>query len=90
MNFCRECHGLGKTLSKQNSKEICQVCRGGVPLRSDIESSLLEKGGDEVLVEFPENARAMVLKGYKISLDLFSSACPELLLFYKHPLNFQN
>ena len=28
MNFCRECQGLGKTLSKENSKEVCQVCRG--------------------------------------------------------------
>jgi hypothetical protein len=51
---------------------------------------LLDKGGDEVLVEFPENARAMALKGPKISLELFSSACLELLLFYKHQLNFQN
>jgi hypothetical protein len=51
---------------------------------------MLEKGGDEVLVEFPENPRAMALKGHKISLEGFSSACLELLLFYKHPLNFQN
>ena len=71
MNLCHECHGLDKTLNKENSKEVCEVCGGGVPLRSDIESSLLEKGGDEVLVEFPENARAMALKGPKISLEPF-------------------
>lgn len=54
------------------------------------QSSLLEKGGDEVLVEFPENARAMAQKGHKISFGLFSSACLKLLLFSKHPLNFVN
>ena len=35
MNFCHECHGLGKTFDKDgsfnedNSKEVCQVCGGG-------------------------------------------------------------
>jgi hypothetical protein len=28
MNFCREWHGLGKTLNRENSKEDCQVCGG--------------------------------------------------------------
>jgi hypothetical protein len=32
MNFCCEWDGLGKTLSKENSKE---VCRGGVSFRSE-------------------------------------------------------
>jgi PHP family Zn ribbon phosphoesterase len=28
MNFCHECHGLGKVSNKDNSKEVCQVCGG--------------------------------------------------------------
>jgi hypothetical protein len=28
MNFYHECQGLGKTFNKENSKEVCQLCRG--------------------------------------------------------------
>ncbi len=28
MNFCHECHGLGKTFDKENLKEVCHVCGG--------------------------------------------------------------
>jgi len=29
MNFCHECHGLGKTLNNNGkSKEVCQACGG--------------------------------------------------------------
>jgi hypothetical protein len=80
--------GWVRLLVNRTQRRSARSAEGGVPLCSDIESSLLEKGGDEVLVEFPENARAIALKGPKISLELFSSACLELLLFYKHSLNF--
>jgi hypothetical protein len=84
MNFCREWDGPEKILVKRTQKRSAE---GAFPFG---QSPLLEKGGDEVLVEFPENARAMVLKGYKISLEVFYSACLKLLLSYKHLLNFQN
>ncbi|HUL37705.1 MAG TPA: hypothetical protein VLW47_08460 [Thermodesulfobacteriota bacterium] len=28
MSFCHECHGLGKTVTKENLKKVCQVCGG--------------------------------------------------------------
>jgi hypothetical protein len=42
-NFCHECHGLGKTFNKENSKEVCKVYGGGIPLRSDIEEFFVRK-----------------------------------------------
>lgn len=44
MNFCRECHGLGKTFNKGNSKEVCQVC-GGFGLIKKQERGLEESIG---------------------------------------------
>ena len=28
MNFCNECHGLGKTFNEDDSKKVCQICGG--------------------------------------------------------------
>jgi hypothetical protein len=44
MNFCRECHGPGKTLNKENSKEVRQVCRGFGLIKKQ-ESGLEEEVG---------------------------------------------
>ncbi len=38
MNFCHECHGRGRTINQENSKEVCQVC-GGFGLIKDREWS---------------------------------------------------
>jgi hypothetical protein len=82
--------GWARPLIRRTRRRSAKSTGGAFPYVQILRSSLLEKGGDEVLVEFPENARAMALSGLKISLEPFSSACLELLLFYKHPLNFQN